>query len=337
MQEPVLKSSAFRLQREANWLALDALVQKVETRGLRALTPDDLMRLPVLYRAAVSSLSVARSISLDANLVAYLESLVSRSFFCVYGTRSSLAENLALFFRVKFPAAVRAAGPHILLAAVVMLFGAVVGFWLTSANADWYYTLVPKGLAGERSPASGTEDLRRALYDGGTTAADQLYLFASFLFTHNAKIGMLSFALGFAFGLPTLFLLFTNGLTLGAFVALYAGRGLTTELFAWLLIHGATELTALCLCGGAGLALGAALTFPGERSRLAELARRGRQAGLIIIGAVFMFFAAGLLEGIGRQIITDVTTRYAVAALTFALWIGYFALSGKESDHVGDD
>ena len=50
------------------------------------------------------------------------------------------------------------------------------------------------GLAGGRNPTASTESLRDALYDGAGTA-EQLYLFATQLFTHNSGVALLAFAL----------------------------------------------------------------------------------------------------------------------------------------------
>ena len=85
--ELVLKSSEFRKGREAGWRELEGLVTRVERRGVRSLSLDELQRLPILYRAALSSLSVARTIALDRNLLLYLESLALRAFLAVYGPR----------------------------------------------------------------------------------------------------------------------------------------------------------------------------------------------------------------------------------------------------------
>ena len=87
--ELVLKSSEFRKGREASWRELEDLVGRVERRGVRALSLAELLRLPILYRAALSSLSVARTIALDRNLLLYLESVALRSFLAVYGPRAS--------------------------------------------------------------------------------------------------------------------------------------------------------------------------------------------------------------------------------------------------------
>ncbi|WP_348246542.1 stage II sporulation protein M, partial [Salmonella enterica] len=69
-----------------------------------------------------------------------------------------------------------------------------------------------------------------------------LSAFATFLFTHNAQIAILSFALGFAFGIPTAVLIAGNGTMLGAILVLYFSRGLGFEFVGWLAIHGVTEL-----------------------------------------------------------------------------------------------
>ena len=79
----VLRSSEFRNGREAGWRELEGLVDRVERRGVRTLSDDELQRLPLLYRSPLSSLSVARSIALDRNLVLYLEHLSLRAFLAV--------------------------------------------------------------------------------------------------------------------------------------------------------------------------------------------------------------------------------------------------------------
>ena len=79
-----MKSVGFRREREGTWAELETLVQRVERGGIADLSPADVSRLPVLYRATLSSLSVARAISLDANLLAYLESLGARAYVAIY-------------------------------------------------------------------------------------------------------------------------------------------------------------------------------------------------------------------------------------------------------------
>jgi uncharacterized membrane protein SpoIIM required for sporulation len=335
MKRATLKSSQFRKEREASWRELDALVGRMEQKSTVELEPSELMRLPSLYRAALSSLSVARAISLDRSLLAYLENLANRAYFQIYGPRAGLGEVLAGFFGRSWPAAVRAIGRPVLLSIVVMTLSALAGYWLTTGDVEWYYTLMPEDLAGGRSPASSTESLRAALYDGGDEDGGSLTVFSSFLFVHNSRIALLCFALGIALGVPTLLLLVSNGLMLGCFFALYAGRGLGFELGGWLIIHGGTELLAVALCGGAGLAIADAFLFPSQRTRLQSLAERGRVAGLVAVGAVVMLLIAGILEGIGRQVITDDFMRYTIGLGMLALWSLYFLGGRRELPEIG--
>ncbi|MEO1473939.1 MAG: stage II sporulation protein M, partial [Pseudomonadota bacterium] len=102
----LLRSYRFREEREADWHKLDRIVTRAERSGVAALSDDDMTALPRLYRQAVSSLSVARSISLDQNVIGYLESLCTRAYFFVYGARTTLLERIATFFRSDWPAAV---------------------------------------------------------------------------------------------------------------------------------------------------------------------------------------------------------------------------------------
>lgn len=324
----LLKSAAFRAEREASWRELEALLKRVQARGLGALRATELARLPLLYRAALSSLSVARAISLDRNLLDYLESLCARAYLVVYGVRKSLREALADFFLRRFPRLVRAHAPLLLLSFGVLAAGAWAGYALTVGDLDRFYSFVDPSMAQGRGPGSSTEALREVLYDEGD-AARALKTFSMFLFGNNARVGLLAFAVGFAGGIPTVLLLFSNGLTLGAFGALYASRDLSLDFWGWILPHGVTELTAVALCGAAGLALGQAVVFPGREERRAGLARRGREAALVALGAVALFFVAGLVEGIFRQVVHSVPIRYAVAGASALLLAAYFLFAGR--------
>lgn len=323
-----MRSVEFRREREATWRELEYLIAEAESRGLRKLSAEQLGRLPHLYRATLSSLSVARSISLDRALTAYLENLVGRAYFVVYGTRQALRRQIADYFAWQLPATIRRARWHLLVAFVVALAGGVAAFQLTSSDMDYYYAFTGE-MAQGRTPASTTAELRAGLYDDGGGGTAVLTTFAAELFSHNARIGILAFALGFVAGLPTLLLLFYNGLVLGSFTALYHARGLGVDIWGWLLPHGVTELLAVILCGAAGFLLAHGLVFPGTKPRLDSLRERGRDAATIVVCAVMMLFVAGLIEGIFRQVVTNVAVRYTVAASTAAWWIYYFGFVGR--------
>jgi uncharacterized membrane protein SpoIIM required for sporulation len=319
-----LKSQRFRAEREADWRRLEALLRKAEGGRTRGLTDDELLEIPLLYRAAMSSLSVARATSLDASLIAYLESLASRSYFFVYGTRTNLVERISAFFLSDWPAAVKALWRETLVSAAILLIATAAGYVLVLHDPDWYGSIMPGELTQGRDPTATTAHLRNVLYEDH--GRDGLSAFAMFLFTHNTQVSILAFALGFAFCVPTALLVADNGLSLGALTSLYASRGLGFNIWGWLLIHGTTELLATVIAGAAGFHIGWAVIFPGGRSRLDAAARATRTAGAAMAGVVVMLVMAGILEGVGRQVIRLDLARYAIGLAMLALWLGYFYL-----------
>jgi hypothetical protein len=42
-----------------------------------------------------------------------------------------------------------------------------------------------------------------------------------------------------------------------------------------------------------------------------------------------MLFVAGLLEGFARQLVTDITARYAIGGVMLVFWLTYFTLCGR--------
>jgi uncharacterized membrane protein SpoIIM required for sporulation len=328
----VLRSTEFRRGREQGWRDLEVLLAKAERGGLGALSTEELQRLPLLHRSALSALSVARAIALDRHLLLYLENLGLRAFLVVYGPRQGMLEGCREFFVRGFPAAVRGAGFHILIAFLSIVVGTAAGFVLTRGDESWLAAMVPADLAGGRGINSTREQLLHeeifAPWPGFTRS---FITFANFLFQHNTLVGIMMFGLGIAAGVPTLMLLTYQGLIFGAFIALHFNRDLLLDFVGWASIHGVTEFGAIILCGAGGLVIAQHILFPDRYSRLDSLAIHGRSAAQFAVGAVFMFFIAGLIEGGLRQLVADTAGRFAIAALTAIVWIGYFVFAGRGS------
>lgn len=324
---------SIRTAREHQWGQLDEILRRAESSGVRRLDDEDLRALPVLYRGALSSLSVARETSLDLELVSYLEGLCARAYFFLYGVRTPLGSRIGAFFLRDWPAAVRALWRETLLAFLLTVIGGVVGYLLVMSDSSWFYDFVSPGMAGGRDFTASADYLRGTLYDHPEGVG--LSAFATFLFTHNAQISVLCFALGFAFGVPPLMLLIVNGSMLGAMVALFASHGLALGFAGWLTIHGTTELFAIFLAGAAGFKIGWAVIFPGERSRIDAAAVAGRTAAVVMVGVVIMLLLAGLLEGFGRQLIVDDGQRFAIGGVMLAFWLAYFYLPRRGARRRG--
>ena len=300
-----LRSDRFRLQREVDWQRLELIVEALEKNRLGRIADDDLLELPVLYRKAASSLAVARETSLDAATLSYLESLVRRAWFQVYGPRTGLFAWMRHFLLGGWSASVRDIWLDICIALFVMVAGTAVGWLLVASDREWYFSLVSADMAGGRQPGATAEELAETLQ--GTEGAEGLTVFAAYLFSNNSGVCILAFALGFCFGIPTMLLLVYNMTLLGAMLWLFFDAGLGWDFVGWLSVHGTTELFAILLSGAAGMHIG--------RS---------------------MVVVAGILEGYARQLVGTTMGRYTIGGVMLFFWVCYFAFAPRPRDHDGE-
>lgn len=330
---PIVNASRFRAAHEADWQRLEHLLTRMEKRSVRALDDDDILALPLLYRATLSSLSVARETSLDRALVTYLEQLCTRAYFQLYGVPTSLVGQIGRFLASGWPLAVQSLWKEVLFCVLLLAVGALVGFVLVSGDPAWYYSIIPEGMAGGRDPSASVETLRGTIYDNDHNGMEgMLATFAASLFTHNSQVSIFAFALGFAFAVPTLLLILYNGLMLGAMLALFVEKGLGVGFAGWLMIHGTTELFAVAIAGAAGVRIGTAVAFPGRLARTEAAVQAGRSTAVAMMGVICMLMVAGLLEGIGRQTVQSDAMRYGIGAAALIGWLAYFFLPRRRED-----
>lgn len=324
----VLRSARFRAEREADWRTLEKLVTEAERKGLHRMEFAAARDLAACYRRATTSLAIAREISLDRALLDYLEALTARAYLCVYAPQERLGGLVRRFFTASAPQAMRRSWFFIVIGFLCMGLGALTGYLLYFENEAWYFVFMPAELAGGRTPEATTGYLRSVIYD---TNPDQsgLGAFATFLFSHNTRIAIFVFGLGVFLCAPAIILTFYNGISLGAIMALHVDRGLGWDMGGWLSVHGVTELSAICIACGGGVQLGAAILFPGALSRRAALQRAGRDAVKLALVAAVMLLVAALLEGFLRQLVQDMTTRYAIGWGVGALWLTWLLLAGR--------
>jgi len=230
-----------------------------------------------------------------------------------------------------WPLAVQSAWKDTVASSFIFALGMLIGFVLVSNNPDWFYSFMSESMASGRTPAASEEYLRETIY-GYEKEEGGLGAFAAFLFSNNSRVSILAFALGFAFALPTVALLLYNGLSIGAFIAVFTGKDLGFEIGGWLSIHGTTELFAIALAGAGGILIGRAVAFPGDMTRMESLRSKAEQAAIILGGVIVMMFVAGLIEAFGRQLINNDFIRYGIGGAMLIFWLVYFFLPRKEAD-----
>lgn len=315
--------SDFVSRHKPEWEELERLVARAR-RQFSRMTPEELSRLDVLYRRTTVHLAQVSTRTRDASLVRYLNDLTAAAHSIIYlPPRRSSLRQVRTFLVEGFPRAVARTWRFHVASLLIVLGGVLIGYIAVERDPAAAYALMP---AEEfRQVGSTREQLEDVLRSGRDEGGGTKFAFSSFLFSHNLKVGLLALATGVLAGIPCVFLLFYNGMLLGAFTAVHHGTGIHAEYWAWILPHGITEIGAIVLCGGIGLQLGWAVVCPGMRTREESLARAGREAACVAFGVAVMLLAAALIEGYLRQSYLSTEGRLLFAGVTAAVWAGYFA------------
>jgi len=314
--------SDFLSRNKPEWEELDRLVARAR-KQIRRMTPDELARLDVLYRRTTVHLAQVATRTQDASLLKYLNDLAAAAHSVIYlPPRKSAFAGAVRFLTEGFARAVARTWRYHAAAALLLFGGAVVAYLAASHDTAAAYALAMPG--DPRSPGSTPEQLRGFLTHGREQGSGEKFAFASFLFSHNLKVGILSLALGALAAVPTVFLMFYNGLLLGAFTATHHAAGIYADYWAWILPHGVSEISAIILCGGVGLMLGRAVLSPGQLTRMESLTRASNEAAAISLGVAAMLVLAAIVESYLRQSHLSNPARFAFAGGTALFWMAYF-------------
>jgi uncharacterized membrane protein SpoIIM required for sporulation len=313
--------ATFIHQRRPQWRKLEDLLTHVEGSVLGTLAGAQAVEFAALYRRTASDLNQAQTyISGDAT-VRYLNDLVARCYLVIYGqNRADQWGTVRKLFR-DYPVVFRRHFRHFLLATLLLSVGVAFGF-----VASYFDAGVGRGfLLPTDMP------MIQPGQEGSVSSAGHLAGFSGFLFRHNVSVSLVAFALGITFGLGTAWLMFENGIIMGALAAVFLEAGQLRAFLTGVLPHGVLEIPA-CLIGGAGgflLAQGIIRARP--RPRLEELGRTGREALWLVAGCLPLLAVAALLEAVVARApdwYLDSGLKLAIAALFGLLFVAYLLLPG---------
>lgn len=144
---------------------------------------------------------------------------------------------------------------------------------------------------------------------------------------NNLKVDFLTFFSGIFMAIGSLVVMVVNGVMVGVFQYFFIERGLFWQSFLAIWTHGALEISAIILSGGAGLTLGKGLLFPGTHSRFQAFKLSGMQGLKIIMGVAPITLLAAFIEGfLTRHTSIPDLIRFGFILLSFAFILVYFFL-----------
>jgi uncharacterized membrane protein SpoIIM required for sporulation len=276
----------FIRSRQADWRRLEEFLEQARRLSLARVSLNEFRQGSRLYRQGVADLAYARMRFPQHSVVRELECLAGHAHSILYQAGRGRSRNWIQFWKRTWPGRVKEAGRLILVATLIFWAGAGVGFGLTVANPILENLFISPGMRQAiNSGKLWTESLTRVAPAAGSRIA-----------TNNIQVSLFAWGLGMTFGIGTVWLLFFNGLMLGAIAAACLRAGMFMPLAEFVVGHGSLELPAIWISGGAGLLMADAMLFPGRYRRLIELRFQARRSVQIMIGIVPVLLVAALIE-----------------------------------------
>ena len=300
--------------RKENWSRLETLVKQVETSSLKTLSTADLRDFGLLYRQAASDLSAVRADEASRTLEAYLNRLASRAHNHIYsGDRLNLT-SVWNFLSKGYPRIFRRLLPYTTVALAIFLAGALLGTLLTIARPQFMHAMLGPQMVDKI-------EHHQMWTDSILTAKPQA---STGIMTNNIAVCFYTYAGGIAAGFGTIFLMFTNGMSVGVITTACTQNHMALNIWSFVAAHGALEIPSIFISGGAGLRLASGLLFPGMLRRRDALALAGGESIRLLAGTIPMLVIAGILEAFLSPTHAPIALKFSVSAVlltSLCLWL----------------
>jgi uncharacterized membrane protein SpoIIM required for sporulation len=273
------------------------------------------------FTELVNDLGYAKTFYPQSKVTAYLNNLASGIYLGIYKNKKEESSRIVRFWKKELPLVIRKYHRELLYSFLIFLIFALLAA-ISAANDQEFV----RGVMGNDYIEMTEQNIAKGDPFGVYKDRDSLSMFL-WIAVHNVQISFMIFISGIAACLGTVWLLFTNGVMLGAFQYYFFSKGLgwASVLVIW--IHGTLEISSIIIAGAAGLVLGKSLIFPGSFKRLPSLKRGARDGIKMMIGLVPVFIAAAFLEGFVTRYSTMpvwLSLSILISSACFIIW--YFVI-----------
>ena len=306
-----MKEVSFIRQNIEKWKSLEKMVDEAAMHN-----PGELADA---YTEITTDLSFSRSHYSKSRITIYLNNLASALHNQLYKNKKEKYSRIITFWTQEIPDAMYHSRKELLYSFLVFIISTSIGV-ISALNDDTFVRLIMGNGYVDMTLRNIEKGEPMAVY--GTMSELPMFLYLIF---NNIKVSFIVFVLGIFTGFGTGFVLFRNGIMIGAFQTFFFQQNLGFESMLAIWLHGTFEISAIIIAGAAGFALGNGWLFPGTYSR-GYAFKKGAKRGLkIITGLVPVFLAAGFIEGyLTRHTEYPTYIRLSIILLSLASVIYYY-------------
>lgn len=277
-----MREASFVKQNKEKWIAFEKSLHN----NLK-INPDTLASY---YIQLTNDLSYAQTYYPDSKTLAYLNSLASEAHQKIYITKKETNNKIVSFWKYEFPLFFKQYHKTLLYTFLFFMSAVVIGA-VSTINDDSFVRLI----LGDAYVNMTIENIEKGEPMAVYKSSGEIGMFLG-ITINNIRVGIFAFAMGILFSVGTIYVLFSNGIMLGAFITFFYNYGVL-EKTSTVWLHGTIEISVIVIAGCAGLVMGNSFLFPKTYSRRVSF-MKGAKDGLKIIVSTFPFFIiAGFIEG----------------------------------------
>ncbi|WP_374959510.1 stage II sporulation protein M [Gilvibacter sp.] len=308
-----MREAAFVKQNKEKWIAFEkAIALKSQ------INPDTLADH---YIHLTNDLAYAQTYYPESKTLQYLNSLTAQAHQQIYKNKKEDKNRVISFWKEEFPLFFYQHQRTLLYAFLVFAVAIFIGA-ISSLYDDTFVRLI----LGDRYVNETLNNIESgnptAIYGSGSNWGTFLAITVN-----NIRVSILAFAFGVITSVGSAYILFSNGVMVGAFFTMFANNEVFWQASKNIMLHGAIELSVIVVAGCAGMVMGNGILFPKTFSRRLSFTRAAKDGLKIVVSTFPFFIIAGFIEGfITRYNTMPVWLALLIIGGSFALIIFYYII-----------
>jgi uncharacterized membrane protein SpoIIM required for sporulation len=247
----------------------------------------------------MDDLAYAKTFYPRSKATKWINELAATIYQTIYKNKKEKYSKFFKFFKYDLPLTIRKHHRTFLFTTFIFTLFVCIGVF-----SSIYDPLFVRGILGNEYVDMTERNIQKGDPFGVYKDENRFNMFIRIGF-NNIRVAFFAFAGGLIVGIPTFYLLWSNGIMLGTFQHMFFTNGLGMESILVIWIHGTLEISSIVIAGVAGFVLANGILFPDTFSRLESFKRNAKDAAKIIICLIPFFIGAAFLESHVTQLMSQ--------------------------------